>query len=436
MTEDGREGSQGPDSEHGGDPGDGQLALSPLRGLRYAPELVSGLAEVTCPPYDVLDAEGVLAMESSDPHNVVRLILPREEESGPEGRYRHAAMTLDAWIDAGVLRPDSEPGLYVYEQSDVGGVLQRGLVGALGLRDPAERVVLPHEDVMPGPVADRLELMRAAQANVEPILLMYDGEQGAASQVVARVATQPPIVAATDSDGINHRLWHLVDSHLLAAVRADLAGRQALIADGHHRYAAYRALQAEQRAASGPGPWDRGLALLVDLRAYPPAVGAIHRTVAGLDLDDALALSKDLFEERPVAAADVDSTLAALRPGELLLTGPQRAAVLVARDPARVKALVVRGHPEPWGRLDTAVVHHVLADELWVVPDERISYHHDAHRAIDRVCSHGGVAILLAPVRVEDVLAIAAEGVRMPRKSTSFGPKPRTGFVLRSFRLG
>ena len=39
--------------------------------------------------------------------------------------------------------------------------------------------------------------------------------------------------------------------------------------------------------------------------------------------------------------------------------------------------------------------------------------------------------MLLRPVDVSDVLALAAEGERMPRKSTSFGPKPRTGLVLR-----
>ena len=38
---------------------------------------------------------------------------------------------------------------------------------------------------MPGPVADRLELMRAARANVEPILLMYDGGD-ASAQIVDR----------------------------------------------------------------------------------------------------------------------------------------------------------------------------------------------------------------------------------------------------------
>ena len=37
----------------------------------------------------------------------------------------------------------------------------------------------------------------------------------------------------------------------------------------------------------------------------------------------------------------------------------------------------------------------------------------------------------MRPVAVADVLALAADGERMPRKSTSFGPKPRTGLVLR-----
>ena len=56
-----------------------------------------------------------------------------------------------------------------------------------------------------------------------------------------------------------------------AAIAADLAARQALIADGHHRYAAYLELQARRRAAgAGPGPWDYGLALLVDSATYPP----------------------------------------------------------------------------------------------------------------------------------------------------------------------
>jgi uncharacterized protein (DUF1015 family) len=411
------------------------LSLNPMRGVRYVPEKVTGLAEVTSPPYDVLDAAGVLALESSDPHNVVRLILPRDEDSGPEGRYEHAARALRAWLAEGVLHPDPSTGLYVYEQSEGATIIQRGLIGALGLRDPDQRVVLPHEDVMPGPVADRLELMRAARANVEPILLMYDGGAGLTSRVIDRVASGPALVTATADDGITHRLWQLSEADDLEAVQSDLRGRQALIADGHHRYAAYRLLQSEIRAEAGAGPWDDGLALLVDSRAHPPHVGAIHRTIDGLTVRVATRAAGTAFEARDLPREAVAGRLGSLRPGELLLVDAHRAAILTAREPAAVSRLVTSRHPKAWGDLDTAVLHSVLIDRLWNCSDESIRYHHDPAQALDYVQVNDALGVLLAPVTVEQVLAIAAEGVRMPRKSTSFGPKPRTGLVLRSFDL-
>ena len=72
----------------------------------------------------------------------------------------------------------------------------------------------------------------------------------------------------------------------------------------------------------------------------------------------------------------------------------------------------------------------------WGVPEDAVSYHHDAAGAVRAAARDGGVAVLLAPVDVADVLALAADGVRMPRKSTSFGPKPRSGFVVRTFAAG
>ena len=45
----------------------------------------------------------------------------------------------------------------------------------------------------------------------------------------------------------------------------------------------------------------------------------------------------------------------------------------------------------------------------------------------------GGTAVISNPASFEAVVAIAAQGERVPRKSTSFGPKPRTGLVLRTF---
>src|SRR5262245_48308571 len=122
------------------------LELTPFRGLRYDPDRVGSLAAVTSPPYDVVvRPDGLHHLQSADPHNIVRLILPQADT--PAARTKQAAETLRTWLDEGILTADPVPGLYVYEQRDTEGLVQRGIIGALRVCDPEEGVVLPHEDV-------------------------------------------------------------------------------------------------------------------------------------------------------------------------------------------------------------------------------------------------------------------------------------------------
>jgi uncharacterized protein (DUF1015 family) len=411
------------------------LLVTPFRGVRFDPARVPDVAAVTSPPYDVIDPDSATHLEELDPHNVVRLILPREEADDSRGRYEHAAARLSAWQTEGYLRRDDTAAIYVYEQSREPDLLQRGLLAAVELRDPAARVVLPHEDVMPGPVADRLELMRATQANLEPILLVYDGG-GETVGVIDTTAAKPPLVETVTEDGIRHRIWALTEPAELATVAADLQSRQALIADGHHRYATYRRLQAEQHdAGRGAGPWDRGLALLVDSGAYPLDLQAIHRVVEGLPLDEAVKTAGTVFtpvdlgkDEQAARDALKDATGHAflLSDGEsyTLLTDPDASAVAAAMPPL---------HSALWRDLDASVLHALLLERLWQVPDgsSRVRYLHDLEGALRAARRSGGTAVLMRPVSVGVVMAVAATGERMPRKSTSFGPKPRTGLVLR-----
>ena len=154
--------------------------------------------------------------------------------------------------DAGILTPDPEPSIYVYEQRLPDGLLQRGVLALVGVGDPASSGISPHEDVLPGPVRDRRDLMAATRANLEPIFLVYEGgsaARGSTSWLTDHVArARPPVVTAETPDGITHRLWRLADPAEHAAIAADLATRTALIADGHHRYAAYRELQDAMHA--------------------------------------------------------------------------------------------------------------------------------------------------------------------------------------------
>jgi uncharacterized protein (DUF1015 family) len=437
------------------------LVLAPFRGVRYAEDRVSGLAAVTSPPYDVIAADNENQLIAGDAHNVVRLILPRHPAGQPGSPYEDAAADLAGWLADGILAPDPMPALYVYEQVAVmadgcpdsgcpapAGTLQRGLIGAIGLVPLAAGVIRPHENVAPGPVAGRRQLMEATQANLEPIFLLYEGDGGAASTLVDEVASRrPPLLEASTPDGMRHRLWAVTDEAELAAIEADLAPRSALIADGHHRYAAYLQLQAsKQQAGSGSGPWDLGLALLVDSAAYPPRVGAIHRVVSGLLPSAAVRLAATAFRVRelPGGTADLRTALdelarAAADGVAFLLSGEGRAHLLTDPDPALLSAAVADQPAALWQHVPATVLQDLLFCRVWGIEDDArsVSALHDAAAAVEAADAEPrGTAVICSPMSADQVYQVAALGRRVPRKSTSFGPKPRTGLVMRLFAEG
>ncbi len=446
----------------------------PFRGVRYAQDRVSGLAEVTSPPYDVIFRDKEDQLMAADPHNVVRLILPRPVPGRPGEEYHDAAVSLRQWQDEHILVTDPAPALYLYEQSAApgpeAGWVQRGLIGAIRLVAPDAGIVLPHEDVSPGPVAGRLALMEATQANLEPIFLLYDGHSGtvadgatpdprdgavgATARIIAEIAgscegasPRQPLISTRTSDGLAHTLWAITDPGELAAIDADLGPRQALIADGHHRYAAYRKLQARRRqAGDGPGPWDYGLALLVDSASYPPRIGSIHRVIPGLDVQHAAKLAASAFTVRalPGGLPNLDAAVNALAearpPGPAFVLADEKSAYLISQpDPAQAAAAMPSGRSAEWRALPAAVLQELLITKLWDLTDDDDTVrvvHHDAEAAVRSAQSAGGTAVLCSPMTPSEVYAVAARGEKVPRKSTSFAPKPRTGLVLRSFAQG
>jgi uncharacterized protein (DUF1015 family) len=422
-------------------PTPGGLVLAPFRALRYAAGDGPDLATRTAPPYDVIDAAGSAALEAAHPHNVVRLILPRDTgEASPGSRYDRAGETLRDWIAAGILRRDDTPALYVYEEVQDGHV-QRGLVGAVALADPDAGIILPHENTMAGPVSDRLALTVSTRANLEPIFLLYAGGDVTRQIVTATVATRPLLTTTTD-DGVSHRVWALTDTYDLSAVAADLYGRRAVIADGHHRYATYRHYQADRhRAGDGAGPWDFGLAFLADAQLSGPAVHAIHRVVAGLDVTRAAQQAAPAFSVTrldgtpdPTGMSLLDALAGAGTDSHTFVITDGRTAFLLSDpDPALLAKALPTDRSSAFRGLDVTVAHLVLIETLWGLSDteEVVDYRHDAASAIAAAARTGGTALLLSPTPAADVAAVAAAGERMPRKSTLFTPKPRSGLLIR-----
>jgi uncharacterized protein (DUF1015 family) len=409
------------------------LSLTPFSAVRYQTD-PARLGRQLCPPYDVISEQERHELVATADTNAVRLILPEAAESalGDGDPYTGAEVLLSRWLAAGILAVDPAPALYVYEMESPDGPATRGLLGAIELRDPEDGVILPHENTMAGPVADRLALMTATQANLEPIYLVYDGG-GAASELVAAMSDRDPLAVAITPDGVTHRLWAEADPARHAAVAADLASRRALIADGHHRYATYRQLQSMHGGA--PGPWDRGLALLVDSSSYGPQVHPIHRVIA-LGWQPALAaIRKAAVVSAPIPMAEVDQRLAAADGFAVGLTNGESAVVVTEVHPDVLRAGFGSADGDVLNGLDVSVLHKVLVSQVWGLRDEvgQVDYAHSVADAVAHARTTGGTAVLLRATPLAAVAAVAAAGQRMPRKSTLFTPKPASGVVIRRF---
>jgi len=396
--------------------------FEPFVGLRYDTPAVP-LEKVVAPPYDVMDEDERQHYAERHDHNIVRVDVPLESE-GP-GRYHEAAATLARWRGEGTIVEDPRPSFTLYRMSFTDEAGRRretvGVVGALEVVPVGSTGgggVLPHERTTPKASTDRLDLMRATQANLSPIwgLSLAGG--------LTDLLGEPGELLGTvvDDDGVVHRVERVHDPDRLAAIEAAVSGRPVLIADGHHRYGVAQTYQAERRTEDGDagGPYDLTLAYVGELVEDQLSVEPIHRLLDGLPADrswpEVLAPWFDAEPGGPATAALAASlvernAVALVEPGgTATLLHPRADAFAGERDLDSV-------------RLERAVdgVPHVLR------------YQHGVGNvlaALER--GEAQAAVLIRPVSVREIERTAREGLLMPPKSTFFTPKLRTGLVLRS----
>ena len=184
------------------------------------------------------------------------------------------------------------------------------------------------------------------------------------------------------------------------------------------------------------GPWDYGLAFLVDADEYPLRLGAIHRVLPRLPLTEAVDRAAEAFTVTAVTASTAFDRLAAA--GEsgtaFLLAGEDGYWLLTDPDQRKVDAAMPAEASPRWRALDASVMQELLLAQLWSIKDNErdVLISHDAAEAVRMAADSGGTAVICNPMPLAAVMDIAAHGEKVPRKSTSFGPKPRTGLVLRT----
>ncbi len=410
--------------------------VRPFRGIRFDRVKVTDLDRVITQPYDKVSPEMKQRYLAADPHSFVRLILPES--------YQESSELCRDWLADGTLVRDERPAFYAYHQEfTVLGTtrVRKGFIGILRVDEFEKGTVLPHERTLSKAKADRLDLTRATRKDYEQIFMLFSDPECEVDALLEPAGE--PEVTVTDEYGVIHRLWTVTDPDRLASVRAKMADKVLLIADGHHRYETALNYRKEREAA---GPVDDNAALRFKTCAFVNVadpglvIFPTHRFLKNLgdvDWDAKLVELGKLFSVEPAEPADAEAKLEADAAGHafVLHAGPGRTWLLRLTDPASVDAYVGPERSADYKGLDVTILHSVIIENVFGVKpadiENHVKYERDWRKALERVDAGEFQAVLLMnPTRVDQVQTLSARGERMPQKSTDFYPKLISGLVF------
>lgn len=429
--------------------------IRPFPGIRYSQQIVGEIADVICPPYDIISPRMVDELYQKSPYNFIRVEFAREQpqDNAKENRYKRAAATLEHWLAQGILRPDGAPAIYIHDHifSYRGREWsRRGLIVRVRLEEWDRMIIRPHEGTLSQPKSDRLNLLWALQANTSPILGMYEDPARRIAGVLKGIERTEPLMHTAVSDGERHIVRAVTDSKLLETIKLALADQPIYIADGHHRYESALTYRRQKlgyiSASTGEEPFNFVMMTIIDFSDPGMVILPPHRLVRGISKAVLEAMPSRLriffvIEEWPIDGnvwQRLDSVLCGdTENPALALYGLEPGKILILRlkDFAAASQMMPYFHSELYKRLDVSIVDHIVLEKVLEMSSEReevnLGYTHSLRDAIKKVEEDEyQLSFLLSPVKARTVKAIADAGDRMPRKSTYFYPKPPAGLVV------
>lgn len=385
---------------------------------------------VVAPPYDSLAIEETHRDVAGNPLNflnVVRGEIDHPEHTAEERRelLETTAARLDALLASDAYEHHGGP-IFIVCRLEMGNHVQTGVIADVDLAAFVDGRVRVHERTRRGQEDRLVEFMEAVRANFLPVFLFHRASADV-ERAVAEATEAAPHLSVFPDDGLRMTLW-IADEHTSDALGDALLRLDKLyVADGHHRAAA----AVRHRATPDTEPGAAAQRLLSVL--FPSdhlVVHPYHRVIRDLGGNSAGAFLETLGESFDVTehVTPRDGTVSPRAPGDL--------AVLLDQRWYRVR--LPAGAGERVQDLDVAVLHRDILEPMLGISDvrrnERIEFVPGTLGlgALEEMCAHDyAAAFALAPMDIEQLMAIADRGELMPPKSTWFAPKLRSGLVMR-----
>ena len=439
--------------------------ILPFKGLRYNPEKIKDISKVITPPYDVISEKERDDYYQLHPDNIIRLILskdlPGDDQSN--NKYTRSAEFFDTWRKEEILKEETEPAIYIYAQEfTLSGkkYIRRGFISLVKLEDFQTGEIYPHEHTLAKPKEDRMNLMKACNANLSQVFTFFEDEDSKISNLLHKVSEGSPGTGVvpdidfTDIYGVKNSLWVIKDNKVIEELILQMKDRALFIADGHHRYETalfYRDfIKDREKAQSGNGdsPSDYIMMMCVSMEDPGLQILPTHRLARNIKDLDPEKIKKSLSEVFDIndmgndcstetlmleLSRDAHKHKLAMYIGE----GDKQFYVLTLRDEKLLEQILTDEYSE-WKFIDTGILHGVIFDRVLGIQAKNISKSESVkyiQGVEDSVASVNKgeyqIAFFLNATKIGQIRDIAIKRHKMPPKATYFYPKLMTGIVLR-----
>lgn len=421
----------------------------PFRGCRYVPQSAGDLADLLCPPYDMIGAALKESLQELSPYNAVHLEGGEQPDPvHPEAGYRRAASLFRQWLKDGVLQQEEAPSFYLMRHSyqDQGELKhQLGLFGDVLVEDYGGGSVLPHEFTREPAVMDRVSLLEASMTQFSPLMTLYRDAGNELKPILDQVTAIPPDVHSPGNPQCNIGaldLWRISDPGLQSRITGFFEGRPIFLADGHHRYEAALRYRKLRGSASGDAANDASNYVMMSLTEFDDAglqLLPYHKVIGGLSPLQLQQLEEGILGLFDAESVDLSQCGGGSGLGRMVIERGQGKHTVGLVGPGAGEARLLTLRPEvdwrSWGELavseawvlDEQVIKPLLGDAL----SRHVDYSHDASRTTNMVTDGSQqLAFLLKPFPMDAFESIVGGGQRLPSKSTFFYPKLPTGLVI------
>ena len=405
-------------------------AFKALRPVREKAAAVAAL------PYDVVNREEAKAIGDENPLSFLHVDRPEMDlepqiDLYDERVYARARENLINMERNGILVQDEKPCYYIYELVRRGKT-QTGIVGCSSIDDYMNGVVKKHELTREDKEQDRIRHVDSCNANTGPIFLACRYSEALLELMNDWKENHEAAYDFTEEDQITHRVWVIDDAETVSEISREFAHIDSLyIADGHHRAASAVKVGLKRREQNpgytGEEEFNYFLSVVFpyDQLCILP-YNRVVRDLNGLTVKAFLGAMKFNFELMLMPGFPC-------KPVEKHCMG-----MYVDGQWYHLKAWPdIYEKKDVVGQLDVSVLQEKVLGPILGIEDprtdQRISFvggNHKAAELAEIADKTGGVAFVMYPTSMEDLMKIADESKLMPPKSTWFEPKLRSGLFV------